>query len=305
MAFISLLVGGLVFLLVTIAFDIAEGNRGEKGHLKKYYSHLMSRTKEKKSWLAVLLRLNNDQMKYVFDTRKYLLYAIPICFGLFLFILFFFRNSLFALIVSLFGLFYPRWIISAIIDKRRMLLNTQLREAMFSLTSSLLAGPSFQRAIERCVPDLERIFHQAKEAPIVHEFRLMAEDMRMGYSLEETLIAFRDRVKLEDVDDFVNAALITKRRGGNLTEVLGNISKIISEKIEIKNDILVMTAGKRMEAKILSLMPMGIGTCLTFLSSEYMSPMYSTLFGKLLMFVGFCLIGLNYVVSRKIIKIDV
>ena len=103
----------------------------------------------------------------------------------------------------------------------------------------------------------------------------------------------------------MNATLITKRRGGNLTEVLSNISKIISEKIEIKNEILVMTAGKRMEAKILSIMPIGIVTCLTLLSPEYMSPMYESLIGKTLMFIGFLFIALNYLVSRKIVKIDI
>lgn len=184
-------------------------------------------------------------------------------------------------------------------------MNLQLREAMFTLSSSLLAGASLQRAIERSVPDLERIFHNAKDAPIIQEFRRMADDLRMGYALEETMIAFRDRVQLEDVDDFVNATLITKRRGGNLTEVLSNISKIISEKIEIKNEILVLTASKRMESKILSIMPIGIVVCLSLLSPEYMSPMYGSLIGRVLLFTGFLLIGLNYIVSRKIVKIEV
>lgn len=301
----AILCGLLAYLVFSILWDLSIGNRGKKGHLKKYYSTLMSRKKEKKSWLGAFLRLNKDQMKYVFNTKKYLLYTTPVCFGLFLFVLFFFRNWPFALIISVFGLFYPRWIIAGFIEKRRNLLNQQLKEAMFSLNSSLLAGASLQRAIERSVVDLERIFHHVKDAPIVYEFRRMSEDLRMGYSLEETMITFRDRVRLEDADDFVNATLITKRRGGNLTEVLSNISKIISEKIEIKNEILVMTAGKRMEAKILSIMPIGIVTSLTLLSPEYMSPMYDTIIGKSLLFIGFLLIGLNYIVSRKIIKIDV
>jgi tight adherence protein B len=305
MLFTAILCGLLAYLIFTILWDLSTGNRGEKGHLKKYYSYLMGKRKEKKSWLGTFLRLNKDQMKYVFNTKKYLLYATPVCFGIFLFVLFFFRNGPFALVISLIGLFYPRWIISGMIEKRRNLLNMQLREAMFSLTSSLLAGASLQRSIERSVIDLERIFHSAKDTPIVYEFRRMAEDLSMGYSLEETMVAFRDRVRLEDADDFVNATLITKRRGGNLTEVLSNISKIISEKIEIKNEILVMTAGKRMEAKILSIMPIGIVTCLTLLSPEYMSPMYDSIIGKFLMFIGFLLIGLNYIVSRKMIKIDV
>jgi len=302
---ISILFGLVTFLLFSIIIDIQSGNQGAAGHIKRYYAHLSGNTKRKKSLIATMLRLTDEQRKYEFNTRKYISYIVPVCTGIFVFILFFFRSWEFALIVSLVGLFYPRWIISGLIEKRRNTLNLQLREAMFTLCSSLRAGASLQTAIERSVGDLERVFHEVRDAPIVYEFRRMAEDIRIGYSLEETLISFRDRVKLEDVDDLVNATLITKKRGGNLTEVMENISRIIGDKIAIKNEIMVMTASKRMESKILSFMPIGIVAFLGLVSPDYMSPMYNTFIGRVLLFVGFVLIGLNFLVSRKIIRINV
>ncbi|MDR6551566.1 tight adherence protein B [Paenibacillus qinlingensis] len=233
------------------------------------------------------------------------MYTLPICFAIFLFMLFIFRSFPFALLISLAGVFYPRFIILGLIKKRRRLLNNQLKEAMFSLVSSLRAGASLQTAIERCVQDLENIFSEDKDAPIVREFQYMVEELQMGYTVDEVLHAFRDRVHLEDVTDFVNATLIAKKRGGNLTEILVNISKVISEKIEISNEIQVLTAGKQMEARMLSIMPVFIVGCLTLLSPEYMEAMYDSWVGKLLLFVGFILILINYWISRKIVDIHV
>lgn len=302
---ISLLIGSIFYVLYSILIDLSIGNKGEKGHLKKYYSYLKGEEIKKRSLFVKLLRLDSFQKQYAFDTKKYLLYAFPISSGIFLFTLFFFRSWQFALLISLTGLFYPRVIIKGSIEKRRYLLNYQLKEAMFSLASSLRAGASLQKAIERSVADLTRIYHSNNDAPILVEFRQMAEELRMGYSVEETLIAFRDRVKIDDVNDFVNSTLIARTKGGNLTEILNNISKIISEKIEIQNEINVMTSGKKLEAKILSIMPIGIVVSLTLLSPEYMEPMYSTLLGKILMLIGFLLIIANYFISKKIVAIDI
>ena len=285
--------------------EIWIGNKGEKGSLRKYYSYLRGEEKIRRSWGEKIVGVNKDQSQYAFDTKKYLFYALPVCLGIFLFMVFFFRSLPFSLVVSLIGLLYPRMIIIGLIHKRKTLLNYQLKEAMFSLSSSLKAGASLQMAIERTVYDLERIYYSDKDAPIVAEFRRMSEELSVGYSVEETLVSFRNRVQLEDVDDFVNATLIAKTRGGNLMEILNNISRIISEKIEVKQEISVMTAGKRMEAKILSVMPIGIVTSLTLLSPDYMAPMYDSIIGKMLLFMGFIFIAINYFISRKIVNIEV
>lgn len=294
-----------VYFLYTIIYDTIVGPRFPKQHFTRYFNYIRGNTTKKQAWSTRILRLDRDQLNYAFNTRKYLFYALPVCLGLFVFFVFFFRTVSFAAIVSLIGLFYPRYIIIGLIRKRKQTLTIQLKEAMFTLNSSLLAGLSLTSAIERSVYDLERLYHNQSDAPILHEFKTISMDIKMGYSIEEALEAFRDRVQLEDVDDFVNATLIAKSRGGNMTEVFSNIAKVISEKIDIQNEIKVMTAGKRMEAKILSIMPIAIVGCLTLLSPEYMEPMYSSWIGRLLMVIGFVLIGLNYFVSRKIVDISI
>ncbi|OAS16039.1 type II secretion system F family protein [Paenibacillus oryzisoli] len=302
---LTLLLCYVVFILFGLLMDKWFGEIPEKNYLGKYYKHLKGEVYKRRTFTDRILRLSKEQRYYVLNTKKYLMYTLPICICIFLFMLFFFRSFSFAFVISLAGFLYPRIIILGIIKKRRRLLNNQLKEAMFSMVSSLRAGASLQTAIERCVLDLKNIFHNEKDAPIIREFDQMSKELQMGYTVDEVLYAFRERVYLEDVTDFVNATLIAKKRGGNLTEILINISKVISEKIEISNEIQVLTAGKQMEAKMLSLMPVFIVGCLTILSPEYMEAMYDSWIGKLLLFIGFIFIIINYFISRKIVDIHV
>ncbi|HYE67366.1 MAG TPA: type II secretion system F family protein [Anaerovoracaceae bacterium] len=303
--FIALLCGVLTYIIWSTVFDFMIGEVGKRNHLHKYYAYLRGEQQVRRNRLKSWMRLDKEGAMYAFNTRKYLAYAMPVCLAIFMFFSFFFRSWPFALVISLAGLFYPRIIVMEKIKKRKKLLNSQLKEAMFSLSASLRAGVSLQRAIQRAVYDLERIFVADKDAPIVLEFRRMSEELDMGYAVDEVLQSFAQRVQLEDVDDFVSATLIAKTRGGNLTEVLSNISKVISEKIQVQNEIHILTAGKRMEAKILSFMPIGIVTCLSLLSPQYMEPMFESTIGKALLLLGFILIGLNYFISRKIVNIDI
>ncbi|RTE11203.1 type II secretion system F family protein [Paenibacillus whitsoniae] len=302
---LTLLVCFVVFILFVVLMDVLFGDIPEKNSLRKYYKYVKGEVYKRRTFTDRYLRLSKEQRYYVLNTKKYLIYTLPICASIFLIMLFFFRSFSFAVVFSLAGFFYPRFIILGLIKKRRRLLNNQMKEAMFSMVSSLRAGASLQTAIERCVHDLKNIFSGEKDAPIIREFEQMTEELQMGYTVDEVLQAFRERVHLEDVTDFVNATLIAKRRGGNLTEILVSISKAISEKIEISNEIQVLTAGKQMEARMLSLMPVFIVGCLSLLSPEYMEAMYASWIGKLLLLIGFILIVINYFISRKIVDIHV
>lgn len=302
---ITFMVIFLVFFVSQIILDFVLGVGKEKGYLKNYYSNISGIKHTRLRWVDRMLGLNKDQLIYSLDYKKYIKYTFPACLIVFLFSFFFFRSAIFSGVISLIGLFYPRFLLISMINKRKSLLNSQLKEAMFSLSSSLKAGASLQKSIERSVLDLELIFHDKKDAPILIEFRQMAEGLQMGFTVEEVLLSLKERVKLEDIDDMVNSTIIAKNRGGDLTEIFSNIAKTISEKIEIKNEIQTLTAGKRLESRILSLMPIAIVTSLTLLSPQYMSPLYHSGIGRVLMFAGFILIILNYIISRKIIKIEV
>ncbi len=158
---------------------------------------------------------------------------------------------------------------------------------MMSVANSLRAGNSLQTAIERCQEDLARIYRHEKNCPIIAEWEIMISELKLGKPLDEVLHSFKDRMDMEDVDTFVNSANIIMRKGGNMTEVLGNVATTIGDRIEVKRDIQTLTAGKRSEAKLLTLMPIVLVGIIMMLSPDYLAPMYDKPLGKMLAALGF------------------
>ena len=135
------------------------------------------------------------------------------------------------------------------------------------------------------------------------ELELMVSEINMGNNLAEILLGFQERNPIEEVDNFVNAAIITERTGGNLSEVMVNVCDMIGDRIEIKREIESLTAAKRGESKILTIAPLVILPAMLFISPSYLKPMYDTLLGKGLMALASVLIIGNYILGKKIMDI--
>jgi tight adherence protein B len=127
----------------------------------------------------------------------------------------------------------------------------QLRDAMYSIITSLKAGLSMNSALIKCQSELERIHAGQKEKPMLEEFIKIKNDLSMGLSVDDALMNFKKRVNLDDVDDFVTSIVTVRQKGGNLIEVIDSTASMISDKIAIKMDIRRMTAGKKWRRKFL------------------------------------------------------
>ena len=124
-------------------------------------------------------------------------------------------------------------------------------------------------------------------------------------SLEEALVRFRDRVQLEDVSDFVGAVLLCRVRGGNVATVMASIAEIIQDKIAIRQQILMLTAGKRAEANMVTFGPPAMVVLMGFLTPEYLTPLYEQLAGQVMLAVGTALLVAAFVIGRKVLEIEI
>ncbi len=299
---ISLVTVIFTYCLAKTILDICFGQVPPDDYLNKYYKTVRGEeTKKTKKIVISPNKFHGDNI----NGKKYQQYALVAAVMTFLFCIVVLKNIIFAMILSVTALLYPPHMMKAKKKKRKDLLNVQMREAMQSISNSLKAGSSLQVAVERCLEDMKRILKTQVDKPIVDELEVMIYEMQVGKTLDEALIGFKNRVQLEDVDTFVNAALITKEKGGNLTEVMANVAESISDKIQIKREIMTLTAGKRSEAKLLTIMPLCLVVGLTFLSPTYMKPMYETNLGRTMMTVGVIFVAANYIIGKKIINIDI
>lgn len=291
----SVLVGSSVCIFVLIGIEILFGRVEKKGQLSRSLTIInggeISKQKYKKK-------------KYVHtksDFKTIIAISIIIFFAVWIFL----RSILYAFIFSLLGFLYPRIREKNYEDKKKSVFELQFKDAMQSLSNSLKSGSSLQVSMEKCLEDLNRIYKHKKIKPVVDEWEIIVSDIKLGKSINDVLIDFRNRAMTEDVDTFVNSAVIINEKGGNLTEVLANVTQIISDRIEVKRDILTLTAGKRSEAKILSFMPVVLVGAIMLLSPKYLEPMYDKPLGKLLAAFGLILLLINYIIGKKIIDIEV
>jgi tight adherence protein B len=93
----------------------------------------------------------------------------------------------------------------------------QLPDALDLVTRALRAGHSFASGVQMIGEEMAE--------PIASEFRMVADEVNFGVSLQQALTNLSERVPLTDLRYFVVAVLIQRDSGGNLTEVLGNLSR--------------------------------------------------------------------------------
>lgn len=300
--YISFLVGILTFCVFNIIENLILGDRGRDKQISNYFKYIKGNTSTKEK--RKMQFLNQDKNEEI-TKKSYILYAIPVCIGIFIITYLLFKSIGLAFFISLLGSVYPKTIENNRIKKRKDILNMQLRDALSSIVSSLKAGLSINSALIKCADDLEKLYSLIKDKPMLDEFYKIESDLNMGMSVDDALKNFMERVHMDDVDDFVNSVIIVRQKGGNLVEVMESVSKIINDKIEMKREITILTTSKKLEAKIMTIIPIFIISTLSIFSRSYMEPLLESFMGKVLIGIGFSFLIINYFIAKRIVDIDV
>lgn len=216
----------------------------------------------------------------------------------------FYRSVVFAALVTPLGLFYPRLKTRELIRQRKNELAMQFKEALYALSSSLSAGRSVEEAFKESLQDLALIYPDPQTS-IIQEFKFIVRRLEMNETIEQALSDLARRAHLEDIESFVDVFVISKRTGGNIVEVIKNSSAIIGDKLQIKQEIETLLAERKFERKILNIMPIGMILILSLSTGDYMAPVFETLAGHVAMTVAIILLGAAFVISGKIMKIEV
>lgn len=185
-----------------------------------------------------------------------------------------------------------------LVKKRKWRLNLEFRDGINSLAAALSAGYSAEHAFTEAVKDLKRMYPQ--EAMIIREFSYIAHQVQMNITVEKALYDFGKRSGVEDIASFAEVFSTAKRTGGNITEIIKNTAGLISDKLEAKQEIITMIAGKRFEAQIMKFVPAGILIFLSISSPDLLNPLYYNIFGITIMTI---LLGVYLYTSRLIDKI--
>jgi len=170
-------------------------------------------------------------------------------------------------------------------------------EAIDTLARAVRAGHAFTTA-------LEMISSEVAE-PVCSEFRKLYEEQKFGMPVRDALLNLTERIPLVDVKFFVTAVMLQRETGGNLAEILDNLSYVIRERFKIQRQVRVYTAQGRLTMGLLMGMPPVIVMTMLVLNPAFIRPLFSDPIGHTLLVAGITLQTVGYFVIRKIIRIQV
>src|SRR2546428_9097672 len=170
-------------------------------------------------------------------------------------------------------------------------------EAIDTLARAVRAGHAFTTALEMIADEVSE--------PIGGEFRKLFEEQKFGLPVRDALLNLVERVPLVDVKFFVAAGLLQRETGGNLAEILENLSYVIRERLKIKRLVRVYTATGRLTMMLLMGLPPIIVVTMLILSPSFIQPLFADPIGHALIVVGLTLQTFGYFVIRKTIQIQV
>ena len=207
------------------------------------------------------------------------------------------RSLFVGIILAATGAFIPYMRIARKRAKRMGAFEEGLPEAIDLLARAIRAGHPLSSGLKMVADELAD--------PISTEFRRTFEEQRFGLPLEDSLLAMAERVTLVDVRILVTAILIQRNVGGNLAEILDNISYTIRERFKIRRQLRVYTAQGRMAGYVLAVLPISVGFIIFLLNPDYMMTLFRDPAGRLALAVAAVLQTSGYFWIRNIVNIDI
>lgn len=199
--------------------------------------------------------------------------------------------------VLLFLLYIPRVILRRLELKRRQAISQGLPDVLDQMAAAMLSGTTLTSAMQAVATE--------NRGPLGQEITLLLSENRLGTSLEDALENMGERVKSEEMDLVITAALIAREVGGNLGETFRRLSGTLRRKIEMEGKVRALTSQGVLQGRIVSLLPFGVLAALWLLERQYVNRIFDSLLGWIVLGLIILLEFAGGSMIRKIIRIDI
>lgn len=242
-------------------------------------------------------------LMFVNSDRKKLTITLLLCsFGIGgIFFILFWPNLLLGFLIgglfTILGWIVPKMIVKNLYERRCNQFVNQMVDGMTIMSNGISSGLSVPQSMERVVENLGN--------PISQEFNLALSQMRLGMSLEESLIELSERVPRPDLQMFVTAVNILKETGGNLAETFQTITITVRERQKVEKKIQALTAQGVTQGVIITLVPFFLMFVLFAIQPDYIKPMFTTTMGIIFLFMMLTFQVIGAIAIKKIVTIKV
>ena len=200
-----------------------------------------------------------------------------------------------ALLAMLVGLLAPFAALRIAGKRRTKAFDEQLPDVLATIASTLRAGHGLRIALRAIVDD--------GAAPASQEFARVLGEERLGRPLDQAIDAMCQRIGSPDLEYVATAINVQARAGGSLASLFDTLSETVRERQRHARKVQALTALGRISAIALVLMPMGLAALMTVISPSYMSPIFTTSGGHILIALCLTSIAIGSLFLKRIVTV--
>lgn len=186
--------------------------------------------------------------------------------------------------------------------RQRQRLTIEFQETISGAAAALNAGYSIENAWKEAQKEVLQLY--GEEALMYQELQYMNAHIAMNISFEELLEDFANRCQIEDVTSFCQVFLFAKRGGGDFNKIIKTTVERIGEKIKLQQELQTDLAARKLESRIMNLVPMGILIYLNLTSPGYFQVLYHNPGGVCIMSLCLGVYLVAYEMSEKMLNIE-
>jgi tight adherence protein B len=219
--------------------------------------------------------------------------------GLFVFlIVFMFMGSLLPALALGFAAAFgaPRWLLSFLKKRREKKFLNHFPDGVDVIVRGIKAGLPL-------VDSLKIIALEAPE-PVRTEFRAIVETQSIGMPLGEACGKLYERMPVPEANFFGIVISIQQKAGGNLSEALGNLSRVLRDRKKMKAKIQAMSMEAKASASIIGILPIAVGTLVYLTSPDYIQLLWTTDLGRMMMAGCAMWMSIGIFVMKQMINFD-
>lgn len=191
----------------------------------------------------------------------------------------------------------PRWVLGYLRKRRQNVFLNDFADAIDVMVRALKAGLPVSEAM--------KIISTELGAPVGPEFLEVVEGQRIGISIDQGIERMFERMPLSEVNFLAIVMTIQSKTGGNLSEALGNLSRVLRDRKKMKMKIRSVSQEAKSSAAIIGSLPFVIMGALTMLNPNYMNPLFETSLGNVLLVGSATWMTTGVLVMRKMIQFEI
>lgn len=219
-------------------------------------------------------------------------------------IAFLFYRSLWMMIpLSAIGIYLWRDFKKIEVEKRQDMLASQFKDCIRCVSAGMRAGYSVENAFRESIGDINLIY--GENSYMSRELKNISIGLTNNENLEDMLVSLGNRSGVDDIREFGEIFRIAKRGGGNLTGIISDTVALMERKMEIDREIKVVISSKKLESRIMEVVPFGIIAYLSVTSPTLFENLYHNFVGITVMSVCLIVYVAAFLMSKRIVSIEV